>query len=83
MRRHVFDPISFVLGLAFAALGLYFLVGDRTASDLGWKWMWPIPVAMLGLLFVISAVRRLMPVREALDATDDSALEGDDEPETG
>jgi hypothetical protein len=26
--------------------------------------MWPIPVVVLGLLFVISAGRRLMPVRE-------------------
>jgi len=73
MKRHAFDPTSFVLGLAFAALGLFFLVGDRTAADIGWKWMWPIPVVVLGLLFVISAGRRLMPSREP-------ALEGADEP---
>jgi hypothetical protein len=43
--------------------------------------MWPIPVVVLGLL-VISAGRRLMPVREpALDVADDPALESDDEPE--
>ena len=64
MKRHAFDPFSFVLGLAFAALGLFFLVGDRTAADIGWKWMWPIPVVVLGLLFVISAGRRLVPERE-------------------
>ena len=54
MKRHEFDPTSFVLGLAFAALGLFFLLGDRTAADIGWKWMWPVPVVLLGLLFVIS-----------------------------
>jgi hypothetical protein len=64
VKRHAFDPFSFVLGLAFAALGLFFLIGDRTAADIGWDWMWPIPVVVLGLLFVISAGRRLMPVRE-------------------
>ena len=37
MKRHEFDPTSFVLGLAFAALGLFFLLGDRTAADIGWK----------------------------------------------
>ena len=63
MKRHAFDPFSFVLGLAFAALGLFFLVGDRTAADIGWDWMWPIPLVILGLLSSISAGRRLMPAR--------------------
>lgn len=67
MNRHAFDPTSFVLGLAFAALGLFFLVGDRTAADIGWKWMWPVPLVVLGLLFVISAARRAMAQREAAD----------------
>ena len=34
MKRHAFDPTSFVLGVAFAALGLVLLVGDRTAADI-------------------------------------------------
>jgi len=42
--------------------------------------MWPIPDVVLGLLFVISAGRRLMPVREDLTATDDSTHDGDDGP---
>ena len=67
MKRHEFDPTSFVLGLAFAALGLFFLLGDRTAADIGWKWMWPVPVVLLGLLFVISATRRVMAQREVAE----------------
>lgn len=67
MKRHAFDPTSFVLGLAFAALGLFFLVGDRTAADIGWKWMWPVPLVVLGLLFVISATRRVMAQREVAE----------------
>lgn len=64
MKRHAFDPISFVLGLAFAGLGLFFLVGDRSVADIGWEWLWPIPVVVIGTLFVISAARRLLPERE-------------------
>jgi len=55
MKRHEFDPTSFVLGLAFAALGLFFVVGDRTAADIGWKWMWPVPLVVLGVLWPLLA----------------------------
>ena len=82
MKRHAFDPFSFVLGLAFAALGLFFLIGDRTAADIGWDWMWPIPVVVLGLLFVISAGRRLMPKREPSLEVAEGAEPDDAEPET-
>ena len=81
MRRHEFDPTSFVLGLAFVALGLFFLLGDRTAADIGWKWMWPVPLVLLGLLFVISATRRVMAQREVMPESADAELEPPDEVE--
>ena len=84
MKRHAFDPTSFVLGLAFAALGLFFLVGDRTAADIGWKWMWPIPVVLLGLLFVISATRRALAQRDVGEVGSegvDAGIVGPDEDE--
>jgi hypothetical protein len=56
------DPTSFVLGLAFAALGLFFMVGDRTAAYIGW--MWPVPFVVLGQLFMILATRRVMAARQ-------------------
>ena len=68
-----------MLGLAFAALGLFFLLGERTAADIGWKWMWPVPVVLLGLLFVISATRRVMAQREVVLETADEELEPSDE----
>lgn len=74
MKRHPFDPVSLVLGLTFGGLGLFFLIGERTAADMGWKWMWPFPFIVLGLLFVVSAARRLIPAAEADDA---GAAEGD------
>jgi hypothetical protein len=65
MKRHPFDPISLVLGLTFGGLGLLFLIGERTAADIGWRWIWPFPFIVLGLLFVISAARRLAPEADA------------------
>jgi len=81
MNRHAFDPTSFVLGLAFASLGLLFLVGDRTAADIGWKWMWPVPLVILGLLFVISATRRVIAQREVVAETVDAELQAQGEDE--
>jgi hypothetical protein len=81
MKRHPFDPTSFVLGLASAALGLFFLVGDRTAADIGWKWMWPVPLVVLGLLFVISATRRVIAQREVVPERVDTGPQPPDEDE--
>lgn len=81
MKRHEFDPTSFVLGLAFAALGLFFLLGDRTAADIGWKWMWPVPLVLLGLLFVISATRRVMAQGDVVPESADAEVEPPDEVE--
>jgi hypothetical protein len=61
MKRHAFDPFSFVVGLAVTALGLYFLVGNRTAADIGATWIWPFPVLLVGLASVMYAVRRMRP----------------------
>jgi len=81
MKRHEFDPTSFVLGLAFAALGLFFLLGDRTAADIGWRWMWPVPLVLLGLLFVISATRRVMAQGDVVPESEDAEVEPPDEVE--
>jgi hypothetical protein len=67
MKRHALDPFSFVFGLAVAALGLYFLVGDRTAADLGATWIWPFPVLLVGLASVIYAVRAMRQSDAAAD----------------
>ena len=75
MKRHEFDPTSFVLGLAFAALGLFFLLGDRTAADIGWRWMWPVPLILLGLLFVISATRRVTAQGDVVPESADAEVE--------
>lgn len=59
MKPHDFDPFSFVFGLVFAGLGLYFLFGNGTAADIGPTWIWPFPVLLVGLTAVMYAVRRM------------------------
>jgi hypothetical protein len=56
------------------AHGLFFLVGDGTAADIGWRWMWPVPLVVLGWLFVISATRRVMAQREVVAESVDGEL---------
>jgi hypothetical protein len=42
-------------------------------------WMWPVPVVILGLLFVISATRRVMAQREVVPESADAEVEPPDE----
>jgi hypothetical protein len=67
-----------VFGLAVTALGLFFLLGNRTAADLGPTWIWPFPVLLVGLAAVIYAVRAMRPSDTATDlASRDGTLATD------
>lgn len=59
MRRHAFDPFSFVFGVLFAFLSLFVLFGGSLA-DLGGMWAWAIPAMVVGTLIVLHAGRRLL-----------------------
>ena len=58
MKPHAVDPFSFVFGLLFALMGLFFLTGDRSVADLGSTWIWPVAILTLGLLMVLYAGKR-------------------------
>lgn len=58
MSRHRFDPVSFVLGILFAAVGLTFLFGNADIGDLHLAVVWPLPLILIGLLMLVSAVQR-------------------------
>jgi hypothetical protein len=59
MKRHVFDPVSFVFGLLFAFLAVFVLSGN-TLADLYPLWVWTLPAMAMGLLVVLYGVRRLV-----------------------
>ena len=57
MKRHAFDPISFVFGLLFAFVAVFVLSGN-TLADLYPLWVWTLPAMAAGLLVVLYGVRR-------------------------
>jgi hypothetical protein len=64
MRRHTFDPISFILGALFAAIGLTFLFGDADIGDFHLAVVWPLPLIVIGLLMLITTIQRRTPSEE-------------------
>jgi hypothetical protein len=58
MRRHNFDPISFIFGALFAAIGLTFLFGDADIGDLHFAVVWPLPLIVIGLLMLVTTIQR-------------------------
>ncbi|HEY7282015.1 MAG TPA: hypothetical protein VID47_10515 [Actinomycetota bacterium] len=58
MRRHNFDPISFILGALFAAIGLTFLFGNADIADFHLAVVWPLPLIVIGLLMLVTTLQR-------------------------
>jgi hypothetical protein len=69
MKRHPFDPISFIFGALLLALGLAVLAGDTTRL-LG-AWMAPAVIIGLGALLLFLGWQSSRPT--AADASDDEA----------
>lgn len=58
MRRHTFDPVSFILGALFGAVGLTFLFGNADLGNLHLAVLWPVPLILVGMLMLISTIQR-------------------------
>jgi hypothetical protein len=56
MKRHPFDPISFVSGALFLALGLLVFAGEA-ARVLSGTWLAPAAIIALGLLLLVAGWR--------------------------
>lgn len=67
IRRHDFDPLSLVFGLAFAGVGLVLLGGSAIRDGLALPWTGPVVAIGVAALIVIAA----RPRGESSDATDD------------
>jgi len=70
MRRHEFDPLSFVFGLLFAGTGLVLLGGGGVAAGLAVPWAGPVVAIGLGIVMVIAA--RPRPEKLASEAAHES-----------
>ena len=58
MRRHDIDPVSLVFGLMFAATGALFMWANLDFSDVKGEWVWPLPLVLVGVVFLVSALAR-------------------------
>lgn len=58
MRRHQFDPISFVFGVMFTVVALALLSGRVDLGDLHLRWLWPVPLIVVGLALLASTRQR-------------------------
>jgi len=58
VRRHDIDPISLVFGLMFAAAGALFMSANLDFSDVRGEWVWPIPLVLVGVALLVSALAR-------------------------
>ena len=58
MKRHPFEPFSFVFGLAFAVVGATFLFGEPDVSKIDAASVWPYVAIFIGLLVLAGAARR-------------------------
>lgn len=57
MRKHRLDPFSLVFGATFALIGGLFLFGNTNVADLHLKWIWPLPLIVLGGLIIALSLR--------------------------
>ncbi|MFN2589090.1 MAG: hypothetical protein ABR613_13375 [Actinomycetota bacterium] len=83
MKRHRFDPFSFVFGITFSGPGAAFLDSDVDVADLtGAGWL-PLPALVAGLLLLAVGLdrsrggRAVPPAEAAPDAGDESGRNGD------
>jgi membrane protein implicated in regulation of membrane protease activity len=75
MQPHDLDAVSLWFGLAFAGVGVSFLVRPLGVFDLPWQWVAPALILALGVVVLVSAVRGLNRSR----TTDTTATTGTEE----
>ena len=82
MRRHTFDPISFIFGALFAAIGLTFLFGDADIGDIHIALVWPLPLIVIGLLMLVTTIQRRTRDHQPAPASVAAGVVPDDRPES-
>lgn len=67
MKRHAVDYFSLVFGLAFAALAVLTLSGDRWALEGTWATAWIGPVFLIALGLAVLAPRKKQEIETSGD----------------
>jgi hypothetical protein len=82
VKRHPFDPISFVFGIAFAFLGMVASVGGIHQGTLRLHWLGPLTLLAIGAaILALGGIRewRSRSQREPAPATDNAIAEADED----
>lgn len=58
MRRHTFDPISFLFGLVFVGVAAFVMFGSFGVPSIDARWLAPAAILAAGVLLLGSALGR-------------------------
>lgn len=59
MKRHAFDPLSFLAGLVLGAIGLAYLLAEQAGWDVDSRWVLPLALIGLGVAGIAGALSGL------------------------
>ena len=65
MKRHLFDPISFVFGLLFLGFGIPLAVSGGDLSFFDGTWIFPAFLVCTGVVVLVSARGSAKPEEES------------------
>ena len=77
MKRHAFDPLSFVFGLLFVAVGVPLLFSESGLKALDGRWVFPAFLIIAGAIVLGSTRKREQAHEEVpteLDSGDTDSL---------
>lgn len=82
MKRHPLDPFSLVAGATFTLVGILFTVARVDFTGRGIRWIWPLPLVVLGALIIWLAARPADGARAMRDG-DHDAVDAPGDPPAG
>lgn len=56
MKRHPFDPTSFIFGVVFGGAATAYLLAEQLAWDIDGRWVLPVALMVLGVAGIAGAV---------------------------
>ena len=77
MKKHRLDPFSLVFGATFSVLAGLLLFARADVGDLHLKWLWPVPLIVLGVLIIALSARENR-ARGSFDAVEPVPSEPED-----
>ncbi len=74
MKRHPFDPVAFIFGLIFLAVGVPMAFSDRGLTLFEGRWIAPAVLIIAGVVVLLSTRSRRSEVEPSLS---DETIESD------